>query len=1253
MAGFDIDDLYTVSAGVLLSDYWNPFVTKHDTSSFYNWEQDNLPLYDLEERTDYLWEKLGYPTSSLPGMVLAVSSSIPTHLDVSCNFFLDLSSAIKALPEVLHMPVLIEVCASGYLGDLELDNIKCMGDGALEIINRASARVIGSDPHKTSSSDFSAVTFANDINGYGAILAISSGDYQNVVADTSCLLASSNDVEFVQDSSEGKCRGFAQVRPHLYANSIQGRHLTDSVSNTMNNLADPNRPLVNPIGQAKYPTSVVLDYTTTSLDSSCNTSYDDTLITRSKPQNNTTPAHAIITSNSLRRVHIENCDGPIYIRNFIVDPAEDKVTVPYNYSHSFDEGVVISNSSNVTLENFGVMRSRGTGLLLKNSNVDLRRGFAASRNYLHLDANTRDESYGIKSYNSTINIKSDNYVSGSEFLFNIQEHTVGLYLHNSVITGGDSFSETDNGVFCEPTVLNFFSNKTNIEAVNSEISTKGLITCYNGDKGLRAVNSTLILDGINIEANEDVGMELINSHVRYGGSNSRQSGDLMAYGAEASYLAHTPYTYQISFTSNGRHMTMHNSTFKLDDVETGIAQVDVAPFVFFANHHGSDSYKEVGHTLAPAVYCNGSLLELAHARMFSPRSSSTTLSTEFDLDIKRTVKGILIKAENNSTVDFHGSRYGATQLVGPNEMAKQRKSVGVYSGNNSTVRFMGPTFMGQCSVNAYADKNSSVEFCPHKTQEGGLAVSSWELINGLNHTMVELHSTRACLVADNGSLISMRDLGDYHTSWNRDDIGTSVSAADYGTGTDTQGYESSSYFASGGMIFLPNPDETVSYLRRYDLDPNFSNKVSPVANPHTYGVFSTPSLIGSSTYYSTFLDQPYASMSEADFSAISLGGFCIKAMNGSKVDSLNVHFVPGPNNTDKEFYSPAHESNNAGCYNLRIWNIGDGSHLNAAYCSVSGTYPGQAPYWGPRSVWQKPGTDWYTNQGRANTSAIGETAFSGINYATSGTRFGTAVKRYDPEFKNYSILDSYGESVALNTNYTLSYAAISKAKSEYLINNSLTINDYSAVGEIMRYPNGTAIQQHTDTGSLAGDYETLACRWIGMNGSNGPFNRGPFRLYFSTKPSVNYLCPSGSTPGDNTIAQVFAQGYHASGDCSAVNDEIAVLNAPDLMVVSGSFWDEVENIGFITNQDAWGFEGYYHVKDFVDPTFRNRVMLDESASNTFANAKHCSSEFNGRPALLKIYRATTTEEGEGHSPSLNEIGRGYRTSNLFDFDRRN
>ena len=106
-------DLYTVSAGTEIFNFWNPFVTKFDSSSFYSWEQDNTPLYDLEERTDYLWEKLGWATSSVPGLVLSVSSSIPTHLDVSSNVFTTLQGAVDALPEILRFPTLIEVAVSG------------------------------------------------------------------------------------------------------------------------------------------------------------------------------------------------------------------------------------------------------------------------------------------------------------------------------------------------------------------------------------------------------------------------------------------------------------------------------------------------------------------------------------------------------------------------------------------------------------------------------------------------------------------------------------------------------------------------------------------------------------------------------------------------------------------------------------------------------------------------------------------------------------------------------------------------------------------------------------------------------------------------------------------------------------------------------------------------------------------------------------------------------------------------------------
>ena len=85
-----LDDLYTASGSSKPFGCWTDVVTKFSAASFYNYEQDNLPLYDLEERTHFLWEKFGYPTSSIPGMVLLVSGDA-SEADVICNgnIFLD------------------------------------------------------------------------------------------------------------------------------------------------------------------------------------------------------------------------------------------------------------------------------------------------------------------------------------------------------------------------------------------------------------------------------------------------------------------------------------------------------------------------------------------------------------------------------------------------------------------------------------------------------------------------------------------------------------------------------------------------------------------------------------------------------------------------------------------------------------------------------------------------------------------------------------------------------------------------------------------------------------------------------------------------------------------------------------------------------------------------------------------------------------------------------------------------------------
>ena len=134
---FTETDFYTLSGPTKLYHCWTDKVTKHDSSSFYNWEQDNLPILDLEERTFYLWEQLGYQTSSMLPAMLVVSADAPDSA-IACNknIFRSVSSAIQAVPQNITFPIIIEIANFGDIGSLELSNYKFGPRGSLEIINR-------------------------------------------------------------------------------------------------------------------------------------------------------------------------------------------------------------------------------------------------------------------------------------------------------------------------------------------------------------------------------------------------------------------------------------------------------------------------------------------------------------------------------------------------------------------------------------------------------------------------------------------------------------------------------------------------------------------------------------------------------------------------------------------------------------------------------------------------------------------------------------------------------------------------------------------------------------------------------------------------------------------------------------------------------------------------------------------------------------------------------------------------------------
>lgn len=1157
---FIAEDLYTVSSGIRVTDYWNPYVTKHDTSSFYNWEQDNLPLYDLEERTNYLWEKLGWPTSSLPGMVLAVSSSIPTNLEVSCNFFTDLSSAVKALPEIIRMPTLIEVCTSGSLGGLDLDNIKCEGDGKLEIVNRLMI------PVNSASSISRSVT-------KDTITTISSLDIANTIVDASCLLASATTLDFAQITVGSKypVRGFTQIAYNGNSGAYRPAVMSASVFQRLTSSTNVFYTIDSRSG-------VGVGSTWETLDTSTYAETDNGLLVRTTPATNANePIHGFLTSNYLTHINISNCDGPIFVRGFITDPAQDSTSEPFAYypsesSMSGMVGIKVSNCDNLTLERCGSTRAKEVGCLIENSKVYLRRGFGASRNYEPLSTTEKHtrKTYGLKAVNSEVTIKPDTYVSGLEYFFNIQAHDIGIMLENSVLNGGQSRNDDP-----DYTIVNSSFNLTGIEAINSEVDLKGYLSLYNNGTGLKALGSTLKLDNMWVEMNQSAGFDLVNSNVIYNTVGGRES--LVSLN-ETLTLSHN---YQIGFCSNGRHLKMSNSSFKPKKQDLAYTK---SPYSLFALHMGVETSGLLQTNLVPGIELDNSKCEIVYGRLVTPGGDSSPIS------YKRgsVVDGALVRANNNSEVLFRGGKYAASILVGPNGVLNQTKSSGVSLNSNSSCRFSGPTLIGQFGVDVLADNNSTVKFEPHRTDDGtGLDVSSWGLNDPQNHTAVELHATRSCLVANNGSNIVMEDMGDYHSFWERDEVTTSVSSSDYGTGAESASFNTSSFCSAGGMVFLPNPnDESLDYPAHLPTTKVLYNSTNSAPE--------TPTTIGLGQYVG-ILTNTWGTIAEDDFiNTYSMGGMCLRALNGSRVKVSNVHFIPGPTLTDKEYYDPSATGNNGGCYNLRIWNIGPGSYLDSSYCSVSGTYPSFANYVGPHSTFIKANTERGLGD---DSSSVAYNAFEAAPFDLSAGH---------PDVSTLSVLDFFGSGVQCS--------AIFSDKLQ-------GINAYRSGGNTSYF------------------------------GLQTPENRGPFRLFFSVNPAAKDLFFASGTPDDfpvdaledNRPYQLLSQGYFLSGTCSGYEGTASGLHL-DLFTVSATAEDA---------SATFALSGYYHPSSFVDPSYAQRVMLDESAANTFANAKHCSIDFLGRPRLVTLYRATTTPEGESASPVRDGFGRGFKSSNIFDLKRDN
>lgn len=1194
---FNPNDIYVSGAADQLRACWTENVTKYDGSSFYVWEQDNLPLDDLDERTELLWEKLGHPTSALAGMQFVVSAEATT----TCypNYFTTLSSCINALPEVINYPILIEVASYGDLGSLHLSNKSFGPNGALEIVNRNMTHNAGVDTLnntiniQSNDSNTTYGYFASGITADGpayetdnrsaqvlgtVMLAPHSVTdmYNAKVYSTGDFIASGTGINdtrvsstpmsvFVRNTDYANNRMTASIKS---SGSYNGETIPFSESGGIATKKIVFEPFeINTTNRSNekmdtYDVSTLNEITTTEILWGEDTAYPVTGVGHTGYG-----AGHVTYMNTLTDIRIDNCKGPIYIRNFHADGGT---------SHIADIGISITNSE-LVLEKCAATRFGKSGLHATNSNVKLRRGFVGYRNYGFdvsgerlngpYDLKRTDQSptasylgAGIRAENSTIEIEDDspreffktaeafsysralNFdayfssapgynvptagsvpVPGSESLYCLSRNDIGIDLINSNLIGGKNETPTydkdfSGAVWSSPTrpwqdsyqLFSELNTESGIKSRGSVIEYSGRMFLYGNHRGLDARESDISVDVLKAQYNQREGVKLESSNLTYG--KDGYTSYLHKAGVTANYSTERS-TYDldtITLKENGKHIYANNSSIKPIQVSS---IPDTYQSIFTSGAIGVE-YGRLGTKASPSIHLVDSYADLIHPTII--RDNLT--------DADQPSYGDALLANDNSTVYLRGSNNYATRIIGPGTLTAQSRKAGIMADNGSNIHIQGPTVIARFAVGALADNNSNIGFSPHRDSNGTLLVSSFDLSNTSNHTMVELHASRACLVADNGSTIKMEDLGSYHPFWTSGSYASAIPITqyDYLKNSEVGASAYAGYVSGGYMQLYPNGMHTSVPVPAFSvLSPTFTDD-----SFHPAGVKIGQSFPG---YLFDWADGTFAS------SGVTTGGMCVRALNNSKVDVNNVHFPAGWPNTSAAIYDFEGFEGGPACSRLHIWNIADNSIVNAKYVTVSGAHPRDSGYYGPSGTW-------------------------GISGAPVNT----------PDTSSLSVLDYYGSDAA---------------------------------GE-------------------------------NIFGKSTLENFGPFRLYFSTDPAANHLVDP-VTVASGAPYQVFSQGYNWSGTLSAPGS------------VSAQYTSILRSDNGVLATSA-----FYYASSMVTSPQTIKAVLDDSGSNAFANAKHNSVGKSGLAKVVHIYYAYDAVFG-GDSQVAKGTGNGLGSVNNFDLKKDN
>ena len=263
-------------------------------------------------------------------------------------------------------------------------------------------------------------------------------------------------------------------------------------------------------------------------------------------------------------------------------------------------------------------------------------------------------------------------------------------------------------------------------------------------------------------------------------------------------------------------------------------------------------------------------------------SDAEFVNVNYAADSNDTCKGKIGIVSNGSNMIFRGTSGCATTfnfypVADTDAQFRSWMTAGIVATDNSTLELTGPTKTARFGVPFLAENSSHLLVKPPTLvgTDNILDVSGYNLIQNnsfaasSNHTALEVHSTRACLVANRKSGIELKSLGGLVTSVG----GVQIASVDI----RATGYEAAAFpdthnqylqSTSGGYVkFYPNGFTSATMAAQFN---------------------SAVKMVATST--DTFDVTKRFLAPEGDMNDLTTGGMCVRAVEDSSVDVNLVDF---------------------------------------------------------------------------------------------------------------------------------------------------------------------------------------------------------------------------------------------------------------------------------------------------------------------------------------------------------------------------